>query len=587
MVFIAEKERAMKRTTFPMGAALLAALCGLLMSTLPYICWYVVAHSSIWIADADEVYYTLIASHAYYYHPFYLSDPAFVHGGQSPYSWLSFVPSELFCKAFGLQPIRFGLIMRIFCGLAIGFGWYAVIWQHVRRRWAALLGALFLLTDCGWQQTRPFVRQWTILTSIALHRGGEIFAHQPSIFHDWRIISPVAVLPFLLLYLWALGRSVKHASRANLIGSGIAFGVLFHAYLFFWTAAGLGLALGLVVDRARWRTYCHTMWIGILVGIPELGRILFARILFAPNHSGAAFKESMQRGDYLVRIPRLSEHGHFILSALLVLATFFVVHKFQKELLYLWCLCAAGFIMIHEQFFTGLEMENYHWAYLFCPCMILLLTLLANDALDHAGSSQRWLRGVVVFAVLLNVAAGFYLRVLEGVRTRHSQQYSFGYPAFAAQHGRYAPLSAGAETAGIDDFVQYAMIVDHVSPLGSAYPVGASFLLNDSEIDRRFALDRYLCGTSRAAFEEEQQWGLDHQLYGIETRDLARRQERLRSRMMWFDKVASDPTAVLDSLQVRYVGLPAGTPRPATLGPDWFLLQNGPAWEVWERQAGR
>ena len=324
------------------------------------------------------------ASHAYHWHPMYLSDPTFVNGGQDIYSWLQLVPGELVCRAFDFRPIRFGLVLRIFGGLAVGFGWYASVWQHVRRPWIPLVGAVFLLTDSGWLIMRPFFYQWTTLARVLLARSGEIFAHNPSIHREWRIISPVVVLPFLFLYLWALRRSVENFSRARVVCSGLAFGLLFFAYFYFWTAAGFALLLGLFVDRARWQTYFHTGWIGCLVGTPELGRMLFTR-----RGQGS---EWMQRFDEFVPIPRLSEHGHFLLSAALVVVTFVIVWYFFRQLLYLWCLCAAGFIMIHQQIFTGLQMENYHWAYLFCPCMILLLVSAYDrrDGADGNAGPHRW-----------------------------------------------------------------------------------------------------------------------------------------------------------------------------------------------------
>ena len=565
---------------FPVRVACLAALCGLLMSILPYAAWYGVAHSSLWIADADEIQYTIIASHAYHWHPLYLSDPTFVHGGQSLYSWLQLVPGELVCKAFGLRPIRFGLVLRIFGGLAIGFGWYALVWQHTRRPWIALVGAVFPLTDCGWLITRPFVHQWTTLASIWFARSGEIFAHNPSIHRDWRIISPVVVLPFLFLYIWALRRSVESFSPARVVCSGLAFGLLFFAYFYFWTAAGPALLLGILVDRAHWRTYFHTGWIGGLAGSPELARMLLTR------HGQGA--EWMQRFDEFVPIPRLSEHGHFFLSAALVVITFVVVWYLFRGLLYLWCLCAAGFMMIHQQIFTGLQMENYHWAYLFCPCMILLMILLTIEVIERTGERGRMAAKVLVVAVVLNAGVGLYLRGLEAVRTQDSQRYSRGYVDYERQRGAagYQALAAGAVTAGTDDFVQFAMIVEHVTPLAAAYPVFLSPSVSDFDFDRRIALNAYLSGSSREQFEAKQTWDLDHLQYGIELRDPVRRAARLASRLAFFDQITSSPSVAIDHYQVRYVAVPAGSPRPETLKPDWALVQSGPAWEVWERRSG-
>jgi hypothetical protein len=236
---------------FPVAVACLAALCGLLMSTLGYFEWYRIAHSSVWISDVDEILVTQIASYASYWHPMYLSDPVFVKSSPSIYSWLQLVPGELFCKAFHLQPIRFGLVLRIYGGLAVGFGWFALIWQHIRRSWIALLGAIFILTDSGWLITRPFIYQWKTLASVLFFQSQEVFAGNPAIHRDWRIISPVVVLPFLFLYLWALRRSLEHFTPARVAWSGLAFGLLILVYFYFWTAAGLALVLGLLVDRMR------------------------------------------------------------------------------------------------------------------------------------------------------------------------------------------------------------------------------------------------------------------------------------------------------------------------------------------------
>ena len=303
------------------------------------------------------------------------------------------------------------------------------------------------------------------------------------------------------------------------------------------------------------------------------------------GHKGQG-TEWLQRFDEFVPIPRLSEHGRFLLSALLVVVTFVIVRRFCRQLLYLWCLCAAGFIMIHQQIFSGLQLENYHWAYLFGPCMILLLVLLVIDGLGRIGERGRLVRGIVTVAVLLNVGAGLYLRGLESVRTKDCQRYSRGYVSYEEQRAEYPPLEAGGVTAGTDDYVQYAMIVDHVSPLGAAYPVMLSPSVTDLELDHRYALDSYLSGESRDAFESEQKDLLAHLQYGVELRDLARRQTRLESRLRWFDEIAANSAAELEKYQVRYVALPAGTARPAALGPDWHLLQDGPAWRVWERRLG-
>jgi hypothetical protein len=568
-----------RRSPFPFRVACLAALCGLLISTLPYFSWYRDAHSSVWIADADEIIYTEVASNAYYRHPLRLSDPTFVNGGQAVYSWLQLVPGELVCNALGLRPIRFGLVLRIFGGLAVGFGWYAVFWQILGRRWIALAAAILPLTDGGWVFLRPFIYQTSTLARVLWGQPANLFAGAPAMHHEWRIISPVVALPFLFLYLWALRRSVERFSWARVIGSGFAFGLLFYAYFYFWTAAGFALLLGVFVDCERWRVYFDSGWIGFVVGAPELARMLLTR-----RAQGSAWG---QRVDIFLPISRWSEHGHFLLSAGLVVVTFFIVRRYYRQLLYLWCLCAAGFIMIHQQLITGLQIQNSHWANIFCSCILLLLTVLVIDVVQRTGECGRVAGTILVAAVVLNAAAGLYLRGLEAVRTRDSRHYSLAYEDFEKQQAQRGapPLMAGATTAGDEDFVEFAIIMEHVTPLAAVYPVIWSPAVSDLDFDRRIALNAYLSGMSRDEFEAKERFDLDHLQNGPEMRDAAKRAARLASRLSFFDQIAADPGAAIERYHVGYVALPAGSPRPSTLGSDWSLLQDGPAWEVWVRSA--
>jgi hypothetical protein len=138
-------------------------------------------------------------------------------------------------------------------------------------------------------------------------------------------------------------------------------------------------------------------------------------------------------------------------------------------------------------------------------------------------------------------------------------------------------------TAGHEDFVGYAIIIDHVTPLAADYPVALSPAVDDFDLYHRIALNAYVSGASRASFEAEQIELLNHLIYGVEMRDPVRRLYRLRSRLAWFDLVASAPEAHLDAYQVRYVALPANTPRPQALDSGWSLLQDGPSWKVWQR----
>jgi len=106
--------------------------------------------------------------------------------------------------------------------------------------------------------------------------------------------------------------------------------------------------------------------------------------------------------------------------------------------------------------------------------------------------------------------------------------------------------------------------------------------LTDLERDRRIALNGYLEGLDRSAFEIRQQQVLSGHLWGVEARDWNRRNARLKNRLAEYDSIAAEPEAALREFAVRYVALRVNQPPPPYLSPAWTLSQQGPFWRVWE-----
>src|SRR5690242_11333935 len=119
------------------GPLVIAILCSLVVCIWPYTA-PTSGGSRLWVADFDEINYLIVASNAYFNHPFALSDPVVKEGGRNAYTWLNFGPGILVAKAFSWPPIYLGLIWRIMSGLAVGALWYVVFRRYLSDRVVAL-----------------------------------------------------------------------------------------------------------------------------------------------------------------------------------------------------------------------------------------------------------------------------------------------------------------------------------------------------------------------------------------------------------------------------------------------------------------
>ena len=147
-------------------------------------------------------------------------------------------------------------------------------------------------------------------------------------------------------------------SRGRLLASGVGFGLLFHVYFYFWTSACLGLALAWLLDAGHRRVYFHTGWIGGLIGLPAI-------VAGAMLKKGSP--EWLHRTDNFLPIARLSELEFPKLALVAVPLTFAWVMLRRRDLLHLWALTLAGLLLLNHQVVTGLQIQNFHWTYVWGP----------------------------------------------------------------------------------------------------------------------------------------------------------------------------------------------------------------------------
>ncbi|MCA1684893.1 MAG: hypothetical protein LC745_02685, partial [Planctomycetia bacterium] len=114
--------------------ALLCALAGVVLCTLPHWLWVPRLGEPVWVADQDELYYLGVASRSYFDHPFRLGDPV-VEGGHGLYQGLPLLPGVWVARLLGLGPASVSLVWRVWGGFWAGLGWYGVAGVHGARPW--------------------------------------------------------------------------------------------------------------------------------------------------------------------------------------------------------------------------------------------------------------------------------------------------------------------------------------------------------------------------------------------------------------------------------------------------------------------
>jgi hypothetical protein len=552
-------------------AAVCLALLGTLLSLLPHLVAWQRTGRPEWFADHDDFsVYALLGSRAYHEHPTYLTDPVCRDERESVFSNLQSAPGVCLARLLNLGPLAINLIWRGQSGLLLALLWYALLRVHVPRPLEAALLTAMLLGDAG--VVEGCLGYAHAKTAVGLlHQTGETTGPL-HLLPQWRILNPGLSLPWLLLYLWSVARAVGAPAWWRTALAGGAFGLLFHVYFYFWTAAGLGLLLTMLLDRPRWKTYLVIGFIGLALGAPALWQSFAMRQAYG--------SEWLLRQDKFLPVGHWSEWMVPRLPLGILAVCLVWVGWRRRELAYLAGLAAAGVVLLNQQLFTGLQIENFHWKFAYGPVLAVLSLLLVCGA---AAPASRWSRLVpaalgIVTAIVVVSAVGF--RLVETTRDGEATQIMRVVGAYREQQPSLRP---NAVVAGDQDFVDTASICANTRPL-DGYAVLLSAMINDAEWDQRVALNGFLRGRSREEFHREQREWLDGAHWGPwgQGRSVAAREEQLRKRLEAWDAVEVDPESSLNRFDVRYVALPS-TASAAHLGAGWSCRQEGPYWRLMER----
>jgi hypothetical protein len=355
-------------------------------------------------------------------------------------------------------------------------------------------------------------------------------------------------------------------------------GLIFYVYFYYWTAAGLALLIALAVDVGYRRVYFHIGWIGGLIGLPMVVSDFLLR------KSEPSVTDWLHRCNRFLTIGRFDGmESHKDILIILSLGLAWVLWR-QRDLIFVWALGAAGLLLEHHQVLTRLQLENYHWVYVWGPAFSFLT---AVSVAAEIGNRLNWTRRICAAFAVVGVTAlgvGLWIRSVEA--TGSDTVKTLGeITAYRAEFpsGRLPGFAPNTVVAGDADFVDFSSILHDLRPLAgwSAYN---SPSLTTRDLNDREALNELLLGLNRVEFETKQPHELLKYRIGPWFLDRSLVPGLVADRLAAYDRAQADLSSALDRFAVVYVGLRIGR-RPDYLATGWTLLANGPVWEVWKRES--
>src|SRR5581483_10324986 len=461
------------------GPVLCCFAVALAIAALPYPLWSLaLGHWTLaYTADPDNRLYLQIASHAYFNHPWYISDPSRA-GVPTHYPWSQFVPFVLCARLLRLGPFGVNLLWRLWAAVGVAFGFFGMFWRSLRSRLAAAACTVFVLADSGLITAHPMVHQLSLLARIISGHAGAIIHDWPPILRQWRVVDPAVGLPIVLVHIIAVLAARERPTRGWLVGAGLSFGVLFYVYFYYWTAAAAALAVAFALDRDGRALYARAACIGLAIGAPELVQDYWFKAVLP--------KEAMQRFGFFVPMPRLA--GLMLPKSMLVLLPLLLVWLWKSRrlgLAYLWALALVGLVRNNLGAIVGVDLQQGHWQYVWGPAAeVLLLIFLVTWVRERPRVPPMAAVRIMLVALGLYAMSGLFLEGFDVLRTDACRTMLTTYRMYSSQ-AQPADIKLMPRTvlAGDEGYVDFAAITMNVFPLYN-YAV----LVSPSTTDREWQL---------------------------------------------------------------------------------------------------
>jgi hypothetical protein len=548
---------------------LIVTAVGLTFSLLPYL------FESDWIADADELVAMNLSASSYHNHLLSLDDAVHTNNSPSLYPWLQIVPATIVTKVLNLGPDKVGIVWRAFAGFFVSLAWYVLFFFLFRSSGWALGATLLCLSDAGYRGGLPLVRHAWLSLKVLSNHGAELFSLYPQIYVQWRLITPALSLGALILHVLFVLRALEKPTRARLFCAAASFGLLVYFYFYFWTAAGLALALGFALLKQHRRTYFAVGALGLVIGLPVLIQNFLIKRSFSDDylHRNDLFQPISHFQDLLFPLKAIG---------LLLLLTYWI-RRFKPSLAYILLLCWSGFILLNHQLLTGLQIQNFHYSYIFDP--LLFATVIVFVQWLTKTWPKPWFNKYVGFILCASIVlSGLSLRFHEVTKTAETKQLTSQLKSYKAQ--RMTPdapkISGNIVVAGDPVFIDLSITLENLRPL-RGYAVQMSAPVRDQEWHEREALNAILLGETREVFKANQEHVAQAFHWGRWQRESDGKVKFVSERLNAYDHVIAHLGSRLLDFQVRYAAIPSGQTVSPALIERFQKIQSGPYWDLWER----
>jgi hypothetical protein len=580
-------------------AAAFCTLVGLVLAVEPHLAMLARYGTLEYLADGDDVLYVAVGRIPYWGEP-WLRDPFRGYWQPAPtlYAWLQFAPFSILTRWLGLGPELMPLVWRSVGGPLLGLTLYLLFRRLFARArhpaaWS-LACALICLADPGFIHGRSLVQgAWLVRAMV----GGEMPVKVPHALGQFRVVTPLLVLPPLLALLAVMVPGGRRNLTAWIFGA-VMLGLSVRLYFFIWTAAVAGLTAYLAGLLALWafgrsesafarrefRFGAAVVFAGLAIGAPQI-------VNNSQSFANPEIKPILQRisrgqvipPDSPARSRHLKNNWAY---AKLGFGLAVIVGIGAWQLTPVWATAAAGFALANSAMITGLEFENFHWNYVFGP--LGEIVLLAGLVLIW--ERLRWPARLGLSAVGVVAAALLALAVLwrpfEALSNPEAVVTNRALRSLVPIRGGLAKLTPDDVLAGPWE-TNLSLLSGSAGQLYQFDQSSHSSVITDREVHERHALNGWLCGLSREAYEATT---AAKPFPGGEVTDPSWTPGAVTAaRMRIFDDLEAgrpEALALLEAYRPNSL-LRRASDGPPPRGGPWELAASGGDWALWSRLPAR
>ncbi len=200
-----------------------------------------------------------------------------------------------------------------------------------------------------------------------------------------RFEDPLLTLPFFILALYLIYRTIQRNERITCYLAGISFGILFYTYFYYVAYLGIALVflLGIAAFSKKWSVVKNTaiiIGLGLLISIPYW--ISFFAVQALPSYSDLALRLGPEHTHKPLWYPRVL---FFYVQHAVLAILFLFLYRNTKSNNGVWfaSLLLPVFVIYNFQIITGFNPQPDHWIKPQQVVLTLSFFVLAYYFLQH------------------------------------------------------------------------------------------------------------------------------------------------------------------------------------------------------------